>query len=43
MGDFESFVIPVGQFYTGNAMRLVFVNDKDAGAGTRESRDMGRS
>ena len=32
VGDFESFTIPVGQFYTGNDMRLVLVNDKDAGA-----------
>ncbi|MCZ6753892.1 MAG: M36 family metallopeptidase, partial [Gemmatimonadetes bacterium] len=30
-GDFESFSIPIGQSYTGTAMRLVFVNDKDAG------------
>ena len=26
--------IPVGQYYTGNAMRLVFANDDDAGVGS---------
>ena len=30
-GDFEEFSIPVGEFYTGDSMRLVFVNDKDSG------------
>ncbi|GAB4190067.1 MAG: hypothetical protein Tsb002_17720 [Wenzhouxiangellaceae bacterium] len=29
-GAFQSYSIPVGQFYTGSNMRLVFVNDKDA-------------
>jgi YVTN family beta-propeller protein len=28
------YVIPVGLFYTGTGMRLVLVNDKDAGSGT---------
>ncbi len=37
-GGYESFSIPVGQFYSGNAMRLVFVNDKDAGAATNLGR-----
>ena len=31
-GGTQTFSIPVGQFYTGNSMRLVFVNDKDSGA-----------
>ena len=30
-GSFETFTIPVGEFYTGNGFRLVVVNDKDAG------------
>ena len=30
-GGTQTFSIPVGQFYTGNSMRLVFVNDKDSG------------
>ena len=29
----QHFEIPVGRFYTGNAMNLVFVNDDDAGVG----------
>ena len=37
-GDFESFSIPVGQFYIGSSMRLVFVNDKDAGTPTNLGR-----
>ena len=37
-GNFESFSIPVGQSYTGGSMRLVFVNDKDSGAGTNTGR-----
>ena len=31
--DFVTYRIPVGQYYTGAAMRLVFVNDFDAGSG----------
>ncbi|MEC4674040.1 MAG: M36 family metallopeptidase, partial [Nitrospirota bacterium] len=31
-GNYENFTIPIGQSYTGTGMRLVFVNDKDAGA-----------
>lgn len=31
-GDIQRFDIPVGQYYTGN-MRLVIVNDNDAGSG----------
>ncbi len=31
--DFVSYVIPVGQYYTGASMRLVLVNDFDAGSG----------
>ncbi len=37
-GQYEAFSIPVGTFYTGTAMRLVFANDKDAGALTNEGR-----
>ncbi|MFK7893005.1 MAG: PKD domain-containing protein [Granulosicoccus sp.] len=33
-GEFQSFSIPVGSYYQGADMRLVFVNDKDAGATT---------
>ncbi|WP_299709860.1 M20/M25/M40 family metallo-hydrolase [uncultured Tenacibaculum sp.] len=29
----QTYVIPVGSFYTGNMDRLVFVNDNDAGSG----------
>lgn len=31
LGTYRSYSIPVGQYYSGSAMRLVFVNDKDAG------------
>lgn len=37
-GAFQSYSIPVGQFATGGGFRLVFVNDKDAGAQDNESR-----
>ena len=45
IGDFEDYsgggvvhyTIPVGQYFTGSAMHLVFVNDYDSGTGT-ESR-----
>ena len=36
--EFETFSIRVGQFYTGSSMRLVFVNDKDAGSATNLGR-----
>ena len=32
-GDFESFSIPVGQFYTGASMFLVLANDNNGGTG----------
>ncbi len=32
-GGTKNYVIPVGSFYTGNADRLVFINDNDAGSG----------
>ena len=32
-GDFETFQVRPGDFYTGSAMRLVFTNDNDAGSG----------
>ncbi|MEM7051779.1 MAG: M36 family metallopeptidase [Acidobacteriota bacterium] len=37
-GNFTSYTIPVGQYYTGSSMFLVLVNDKDAGALTNDSR-----
>ena len=36
-GGTQTFTINVGQFYTGNSMRLVFVNDKDSGSQTNTS------
>lgn len=33
IGNFQSFSIPVGTFYTGNNLYLVLVNDNDAGSG----------
>lgn len=30
-GQFQKFSIPVGEYYTGNNMRLLLVNDKDSG------------
>lgn len=36
-GDFQSFSIPVGQFYTGS-MNLAFTNDKDSGTLNNEGR-----
>ncbi|MEM7481793.1 MAG: M36 family metallopeptidase [Acidobacteriota bacterium] len=35
---FVTYSIPVGQYYTGSGLRLVLVNDKDAGALTNDSR-----
>ncbi|MBX2868862.1 MAG: hypothetical protein KTR18_09315 [Acidiferrobacterales bacterium] len=35
-GAFQSYSIPVGNFYSGNSFRLVFVNDKDSGAANNE-------
>ena len=32
-GGTTNYVIPVGDFYTGNMDRLVFINDNDAGSG----------
>ncbi|RZS93360.1 M36 family metallopeptidase [Aquimarina brevivitae] len=32
-GGTTTYVIPVGNFYTGNMDRLVFINDNDAGSG----------
>ncbi len=32
-GGTQTYVIPVGNFYTGNMDRLVFINDNDAGSG----------
>lgn len=37
-GAFQSFRIPIGQSYTGNSMRLVFVNDHDAAPQNAASR-----
>lgn len=31
LGSYQHFRIPVGEYYTGSAMRLVLVNDKDGG------------
>ena len=36
-GGEQHFVIPVGQFYTGSATSLVFVNDHDVAGATAES------
>ncbi len=36
-GNFQSFQIPIGQFYTGTNFRLTLVNDKDAGNKNNES------
>lgn len=30
-GQYQVFQIPIGQYFTGNNMRVVFVNDKDSG------------
>ncbi|GLS27008.1 PPC domain-containing protein [Marinibactrum halimedae] len=30
-GEYQTFSIPIGQYYTGDTMRLVLVNDKDKG------------
>ncbi len=32
-GGTKTYVIPVGQYYTGASMRLVLVNDRDSGSG----------
>jgi extracellular elastinolytic metalloproteinase len=37
-GAFQTFSIPVGQFYTGSGFRLVFTNDKDSGTLNNEGR-----
>ena len=36
-GDYQIFEIPVGQYYTGESMRLVFVNDNDVSSPTNNS------
>jgi uncharacterized protein YkwD len=30
-GEYQSFSVPVGQYYTSNNMRVIFVNDQDSG------------
>ena len=35
-GVFQSYAIPVGNFYSGSDFRLVFVNDKDSGTPNNE-------
>ena len=37
-GGVQTYRIPVGQFFTGGAMYLVIVNDKDSGSATNASR-----
>ncbi|HSR68099.1 MAG TPA: M36 family metallopeptidase [Acidobacteriota bacterium] len=37
-GSFQTFTIPVGQFYTNPSMRMVFTNDKDSGTLNNEGR-----
>ncbi len=36
-GGYKTYVIPVGNSYTGNAMNLILVNDNDAGSGNNSS------
>ncbi len=36
-GAFQTYSIPVGQNFTGNNFRLIFVNDKDSGTQNNES------
>ncbi len=38
VGSFQTFVIPVGRFYSGAGFRLVLVNDKDSGTLNNNSR-----
>lgn len=38
VGNFTTYRIPVGAFYTGSALRLVLVNDKDVGTLNNTSR-----
>ena len=38
VGAFQQYTIPVGDFYTGSAMHLVLVNDKDSGTPNNTSR-----
>lgn len=33
IGNYTTYTIPVGSFYTGNAMYLILVNDNDSGSG----------
>jgi hypothetical protein len=37
-GGFQTYTIPVGQYYTGSGLRLALVNDKDAGTLSNNSR-----
>ncbi|WP_282087893.1 T9SS type A sorting domain-containing protein [Aquimarina algiphila] len=34
---FKTYTIPIGNFYTGNAMSLILVNDNDGGSGNNSS------
>ncbi|SEL51207.1 Por secretion system C-terminal sorting domain-containing protein [Aquimarina amphilecti] len=36
-GGTTTYIIPVGNFYTGNMDRLVFINDNDAGSGNNST------
>ncbi|MDY8138391.1 T9SS type A sorting domain-containing protein [Aquimarina sp. 2201CG5-10] len=36
-GNYKTYVIPVGNSYTGNAMNLILVNDNDGGSGNNGS------
>ncbi len=36
-GNYKTYVIPIGNSYTGNAMNLVLVNDNDGGSGNNSS------
>ena len=36
-GNWQSFIIPIGSYYTGSFDRLFFVNDKDAGSANNNS------
>ncbi|MCK8520986.1 discoidin domain-containing protein [Aquimarina sp. D1M17] len=36
-GSYKTYVIPIGNSYTGNTMNLILVNDNDAGSGNNSS------
>lgn len=38
VGSFKTFVIPVGRYYQGSALRLILTNDKDFGTANHNSR-----